>query len=85
MGIGLALLLVFREQGFSTLTDTFGAEALSGGSTFAALLAALAVAGWAFIGFDSTVAAAEDFQDVVRAFVRPEGTGTQGSLTLRAS
>lgn len=34
---------------------------------------------------DHTVAAAEDFQDVVRAFVRPEGTGTQGSLTLRAS
>jgi hypothetical protein len=28
--------------------DTFGAEALSGGSTFAALLAALAVGGWAF-------------------------------------
>jgi amino acid transporter len=42
------------------LFDTFGAEALSGGSTFAALLAALAVAGWAFIGFDSTVAAAEE-------------------------
>ncbi|WP_372518125.1 APC family permease [Solirubrobacter ginsenosidimutans] len=60
VGIGLALLLVFREQGFGTLFDTFGAESLSGGSTFAALLAALAVAGWAFIGFDSTVAAAEE-------------------------
>jgi len=60
VGIGLALLLVFREQPPSTLFDTFGAEALSGGSTFAALLAALAVAGWAFIGFDSTVAAAEE-------------------------
>jgi amino acid transporter len=60
VGIGLALLLVFREQSPSVLFDTFGAEALSGGSTFAALLAALAVAGWAFIGFDSTVAAAEE-------------------------
>ena len=60
IGIGLALLLVFREQSPSALFDTFGAEALSGGSTFAALLAALAVAGWAFIGFDSTVAAAEE-------------------------
>ena len=60
VGIGLALLLVFREQGFVVLTDTFGAEALSGGSTFAALLAALAVGGWAFIGFDATVAAAEE-------------------------
>jgi amino acid transporter len=60
VGIGLALLLVFREQGFGVLTDTFGAEALSGGSTVAALLAALAVGGWAFIGFDATVAAAEE-------------------------
>lgn len=60
VGIGLALLLVFREQGFGVLTDTFGAEALSGGSTFGALLAALAVGGWAFIGFDATVAAAEE-------------------------
>ena len=60
VGIGIALLLVFREQSPSALFDTFGAEALSGGSTFAALLAALAVAGWAFIGFDSTVAAAEE-------------------------
>ena len=32
VGIGLALLLVFREQDFSILTDTLGAEALSGGS-----------------------------------------------------
>lgn len=60
VGIGLALLLVFIQQDASVLFDTFGAEALSGGSTFAALLAALAVAGWAFIGFDSTVAAAEE-------------------------
>jgi amino acid transporter len=60
VGIGIALLLVFREQDFSVLFDTFGAEALSGGSTVAALLAALAVGGWAFIGFDSTVAAAEE-------------------------
>ena len=32
VGIGLALLLVFREQDLSILTDTLGAEALSGGS-----------------------------------------------------
>jgi len=60
VGIGLALLLVFREQGLGVLTNTFGAEALSGGFEFAALLAALAVGGWAFIGFDATVAAAEE-------------------------
>ncbi|MDA0135923.1 APC family permease [Solirubrobacter deserti] len=60
IGVGLALLLVFREQDFAVLFDSFGTEALSGGSTFAALLAALAVGGWAFIGFDATVAAAEE-------------------------
>ena len=70
VGIGLALLLVFREQSPSVLFDTFGAEALSGGSTFAALLAALAVAGWAFIGFDSTVAAAEETKGAAKHIPR---------------
>ena len=60
VGIGLALLLVFREQDVSILTETLGAEALSGGSTAAGLLAALAVGGWVFIGFDACVAASEE-------------------------
>jgi amino acid transporter len=66
IGIGLALLLVFREQDLSILTDTLGAEALSGGSTLAALLAALAVGGWVFIGFDVGVGAAEETQNASR-------------------
>jgi amino acid transporter len=70
VGIGLALLLVFREQDFAVLFDTFGAEALSGGSTVAALLAALAVGGWAFIGFDATVAAAEETRGAARRVPR---------------
>ena len=55
VGVGLALLLVFRTQDLSILGDTLGAEALSGGSTAAAMLAALAVGGWVFIGFDACV------------------------------
>jgi amino acid transporter len=70
VGIGLALLLAFRHQGFSVLTDTMGAEALSGGSTVAAMLAALAVGGWAFIGFDATVAAAEETRGAARSVPR---------------
>jgi amino acid transporter len=66
VGIGLALLLVFREQDFSILTDTLGAEALSGGSVAAGLLAALAVGGWVFIGFDASVGAAEETRDAAR-------------------
>jgi amino acid transporter len=66
VGIGLALLLVFRTQDLSVLTDTLGAEQLSGGSTAAGLLAALAVGGWVFIGFDASVAASEETRDAAR-------------------
>ncbi len=66
LGIGIALLLVFREQDFSIFTETLGAEALSGGSTLAALLAALAVGGWVFIGFDACVAASEETKNASR-------------------
>ncbi len=66
VGVGLVLLLAFRDQGFSILTETFGAEALSGGSTGAAFLAAMAVGGWVFIGFDGCVATAEETRDAAR-------------------
>jgi amino acid transporter len=66
VGIGLALLLAFRHQDVSVLFDTLGAESASGGSVTAALLAALAVGGWVFIGFDACVAASEETQDAVR-------------------
>jgi amino acid transporter len=66
IGIGLALLFVFREQDVSILTDTLGAEALSGGSVGAGMLAALAVGGWVFIGFDACVSAAEETRNAAR-------------------
>jgi len=64
--IGLALLLAFRHQSFSILTETLGAERLSGGSRTAALLAALAVGGWVFVGFDACGASAEETRDPTR-------------------
>ena len=66
VGIGLALLLVFREQDLSIFTETLGAEALSGGSAAAGLLAALAVGGWVFIGFDACVGASEETRNAAR-------------------
>jgi amino acid transporter len=66
VGIGLALLLVFREQDLSILTETLGAEALSGGSVGAGFLAALAVGGWVFIGFDACVGTAEETRGASR-------------------
>src|SRR3954470_3102763 len=66
VGIGLALLLVFRDQSFSIFGSTLGAEALSGGSVGAGLLAALAVGGWVFIGFDVSVGASEETKGAAR-------------------
>ncbi|HEV7805095.1 MAG TPA: amino acid permease [Solirubrobacteraceae bacterium] len=66
VGIGVVLLLAFREQDWSVLGETFGAQASSGGSVFAAMLAALAVAGWVFIGFDACASAAEETRDAAR-------------------
>ncbi len=66
VGVGLILLLAFRAQDPSVLFDTFGAEALSGGSTTAAMLAALAVAGWVFLGFDACGLTSEETVDAAR-------------------
>lgn len=57
VGIGVALLLAFREQPFSIFTGTLTAPGL---------LAALAVGGWVFIGFDVSVGHAEETQDASR-------------------
>ena len=50
----------------SILGETLGAEALSGGSAGAGMLAALAVAGWVFIGFDCCVGASEETRRAAR-------------------
>ncbi|MFB7755006.1 APC family permease [Streptomyces sp. NPDC056121] len=68
--VGSALLLFFREHEFSLFTETLGAEELSGGSTIAAFLAVLAVAGWGFIGFDACVSTAEETKDAARQVPR---------------
>jgi amino acid transporter len=70
VGVGLTLLLVFHEHGLGLLTHTLGAEALSGGSVAAGLLAALAVGGWVFIGFDVAVGAAEETKEASRQVPR---------------
>jgi amino acid transporter len=82
IGIGLALLLVFREQHLSVLTDTLGAPALAGTSNAAGLLAALAVGGWVFIGFDACVGAAEETRDAARHVPRAIWTAMLAVGTL---
>jgi amino acid transporter len=68
--VGFLLLVFFREHGFSLLWDTFGTEANFGGSYLFAFLAALAVAGWAFVGFDACGAVSEETRDPLRRVPR---------------
>lgn len=68
--VGCTLLLFFRRHGFALFTKTLGAEQLSSGSTTMAFLAAVAVAGWAFIGFDACVSTAEETKDAGRQVPR---------------
>jgi amino acid transporter len=70
VGVALVLLVFFHEHGWSTLGDTFGSEALSGGSVNYALLAALAVAGWVFVGFDACGLSAEETQGAAQQVPR---------------
>ncbi|MBF9071252.1 APC family permease [Streptacidiphilus fuscans] len=64
--VGLTLLLVFRQHGFSLLTNFLGAPKGLGVSNLDGFLAAVAVAGWAFIGFDACVSTAEETKDAAR-------------------
>jgi amino acid transporter len=70
--VGIALLLLFghRKRDGSALGDTLGAEALSGGSTTAAFIAALAVGGWVFLGFDACGLSAEETKNATRQVPR---------------
>lgn len=55
LGIGVVLILFFRNHPFITLLDTLGTT-----PTFATFLTALAVCGWAFVGFDASASVAEE-------------------------
>ncbi|GAA4843054.1 APC family permease [Kitasatospora terrestris] len=70
VGVGLALLLFFREHGFGLLLDTLDAPAANGTGGAAAFLAVVAVGGWAFIGFDACVSTAEETRDAARQVPR---------------
>lgn len=58
LGIAILLLLFFREHSFSELFQNLGTGSAPDKAT--AFLAALAIAGWAFIGFDACSTTAEE-------------------------
>ncbi len=67
VGVGLVLLIGYRQHSVSVLGDTLGAPR---GATGAALLAALAVGGWVFIGFDACGLTSEETKSAARSVPR---------------
>jgi amino acid transporter len=68
VGIGIALILFFRQQPVSVLTDTGGVA--DGGSYLPAFIAAVAIAGWVLLGFDACGSVAEETRDAIRQVPR---------------
>ena len=67
-GVALLLFLFFRQHGFSELFENLGTGTAP--SQTAAFLAALAISGWAFIGFDACSTIAEETHNPKRMVPR---------------
>jgi amino acid transporter len=68
--IGVLLLLFFRNHPISFLWEGLGASANFHGSYLAGFLAAIAISGWAFVGFDSCGSVSEETRDPMRRVPR---------------
>lgn len=68
LGIAILLFLFFREHSFSILFQHLGSGSAPG--AVAAFFSALAIAGWAFIGFDACSTTAEETHDPKRMVPR---------------
>lgn len=64
--IGTVLLVAHRNQSISVLFESFGSGSGSGGYVWSGLLAAAGFVGWAFVGFESAGAIAEEVVDARR-------------------
>ncbi|MEU9337187.1 amino acid permease [Streptomyces sp. NPDC048290] len=63
VAIGLILLVFFAAHDWSVFFHTLGAADNWQGSSTGGFLAAIAVAGWAFVGFDACSAVSEEVKD----------------------
>ncbi|WP_435279785.1 APC family permease [Streptomyces sp. 1222.5] len=70
LGIGVILLLFYRKQEASILVDSLSGGSRVGDFTVSSFIAAVAVGGWMFIGFDSCVAASEETKGAARSVPR---------------
>lgn len=67
IGIGTVLLLFHRENPIGVVFESYGAGGGSGGYLWSGMLAAMAIVGWAFVGFESAGAISEEVRDPRRA------------------
>ncbi|MDF9906711.1 APC family permease [Pseudomonas laurylsulfatiphila] len=63
IGIGVLLLLFFRNHSLSLLFEGLPATGNADGSYFSGFLTAMAVGGWAFLGFDACSQVSEETAD----------------------
>ncbi|EJM34083.1 amino acid transporter [Pseudomonas sp. GM33] len=63
IGIGVLLLLFFRNHSLSLLLEGLPATGNADGSYFSGFLTAMAVGGWAFLGFDACSQVSEETAD----------------------
>ncbi|MBU2693836.1 APC family permease [Pimelobacter sp. 30-1] len=68
--LGLVLIIGFRHHDFSVLFTSAGSLAAEDGKSLTAVLAAFAVCGWAFVGFDAGASVAEETVDASRSVPR---------------
>lgn len=68
VGIGIALISFFREQPFSVLVDTQATP--DAGPFLPAFIAAVGIAGWVILGFDSCGSVAEETRNPTREVPR---------------
>jgi amino acid transporter len=70
LGLGLTLIVGFRHHDFSVLLSNEGSLAAQHGQSLTAVLAAFAVCGWAFVGFDAGASVAEETVEASRSVPR---------------
>lgn len=66
LGLGIVLLVGHQNQPVSVLFETAGTGQGEGGYLWAGFLAAVGFVGWAFVGFESAGAIAEEVKDAKR-------------------
>ena len=70
IGISLMLIFFFMHNDAGVLFESLGAQHNSGGSMLTGIFTCLAVAGWAFLGFDATTQVAEEAREPRRTVPR---------------